>query len=223
MKRRAFLEETSNEPPYKKAAIIPSPKPTLSLAQSQAVRREVNKQLARKAEYKQTLNSRTNATTIDYSGTVYSLLENLVRGDSSLNNFDGSSISVKSIRIRGEMFPADGSNVLRMIVFQWRDSGTPSVSGIINNSGTPLGPFGTRYFANKKTMKILADRICIAHTYKPACLVDIFVPGNKIRPTWFQTSNDSPASNGLFFLVISDSSTVAHPAFQWTSEVVFTD
>lgn len=206
--------------PVKRRLFTPTP---LSPAQQKAVTIQVNKQLARKAEYKHCLASRAIATTVDYSGTVYNLLENLTRGDSSVNQFDGSSINARSIRIRGAMYPADSTNLMRIMVFQWRDSGIPVPSGLINNTGTIAAPFGSRFWTNKKNIKVLVDQLHHVDTYHPVQPIDIFIPGFKLRQTWFQSATDQAQNNGLFMLAVSDSSTVSHPAFTWVSEIVYTD
>lgn len=221
MKRRAFFDDPENQPATKKSGIV---KPQLSLAQSVAVRREVNKQLARKADYKQTLNTRSTSATIDYNGTTYSLLENLTRGTNPVNNFEGSKIQVRSIRIRGMCYIADAYNAFRVMVLQWFDSGSPVPSGIINNTATISAPYGSRYWTNKKNIKVLSDNLFVLDAVQQSGhIIDLYIPGNKIRPTWFQTTTDTAQSGGIFMLVVSDSSTATHPFFTWVSEVVFTD
>lgn len=196
---------------------------TLSPAQSAAVRKEVARQMSVKADYKHCLNSRSTSATIDYSGTTYDLLENLARGTNPVNGFLGLKITPKSIRIRGTCHIADSTNVMRIMVLQWYDSGSPVPSGIINNTGSIAAPYGSRYWTNKKNIKVLKDELIILDGYHPIAKVDIYVPGSKIRDIWFQSGSDAAQDNGLFMLAISDSSTTTHPYFTWVSEIVFTD
>lgn len=221
MKRRAFLD-AEDQPPAKKAAVVRAP--ALTLAQSQAVRREVNKQMSRKADYKQTIQAHSTFD-VSYSGWVQDILGNLTRGDSPLNQYNGSSIQVKSIRIRGTMARGDTSNVIRLVVFQWFDSGVPVPSGVLNDNASIAAPYGSRYWTNKKSLKILRDVTLYAEAgvsdQRP---FDIYIPGTKIRPTWFPTATDTPAQrNGLMILAVSDSSTVTHPNLTYRIETVYTD
>lgn len=196
----------------------------LTPTQALAVRREVAKQMSSKADYKHALNTRSTSATIDYSGTTYDLLENLARGDNPVNGFLGSKITPKSIRIRGSVHIADSYNVFRIMVIQWKDSGAPVPSGIINNTGTISAPYGSRYWTNKKNIKVLADRLIILDGVQASVqTVDIYVGPQKLTDIWFQTASNTAQSGGLYMLAISDSSTSAHPFFTWVSEVVFTD
>lgn len=218
MKRRPETVAADGRPVKRRLFLQPPPTP------QQQVAREVNRQLARKADYKQTLNTRSTSATIDYSGTTYSLLENLTRGDNPVNNFEGSQIRIKSIRVRGTCYYADATNVMRIMVLQWRDSGSPVPSGIINNTGTIAAPYGSRYWTNKKNIKVLSDQLITMDGVNQALgKVDIYIPGFKCRPVWFATATDTVQSNGIFMLAISDSSTTTHPYFTWVSEIVFTD
>lgn len=202
---------------YKKKVTRPS------VSQSAVVRREVAKQMAKGADYKHTIMGRTLSNTVSYSGTVFDAFQNLSRGDDPVNQFSGSSLQVKSIRVRGQCFLADSTNAFRFIVFQWRDSGTPAPTGILNDGSTTNAPFGTRFWANKKNIKVLSDNLYNLNTQNNSQVIDLYVPGTKCARTWFQTSSPTPQNNGIFILMISDSSTVTHPICAFTCETVFTD
>lgn len=221
MKRRAFLDNDDPRPTKKVALVKPPP---LSLAQSQAVRREVDRQMARKADYKHTTTSRGTSATIDYNGNTYSLLESMTRGDGPINEFEGSKISIKSIRLRGSVVASDSTNVMRIMVLQWFDSAVPNPNAIINNTGTLLAPYGTRYWTNKKNFKVLSDQfICLSSNNYEIKPVDIYISGKRLKDVWFSALANTVQTNNIVLMVVSDSSTLNHPYFTWASEVVYTD
>lgn len=202
---------------------ITAPYTPMTPAQQKAVSMEVQRQIARKEDYKQTVLAHSTANTVSYSGQVHDLLSNLSRGDNPVNNFEGSSLQVKSIRIRGQISAADGTQMVRLMVFQWRDPAVPVPSGLLTQAGSGFAPYSDRLWTNKKTAKILYDQLFNMDTYSPTCKVDIYIPGTKLARTWMQQSAAIAQNNGVFLLAISDSSTVNHPIWTYLSEIVFTD
>lgn len=202
---------------------ITAPYTPMTPAQQKAVSMEVQRQIARKEDYKQTVYSQPTSNTVSYSGAIYDLLSNLSRGDNPVNNFEGSSIQVKSIRIRGQVLGSDGTNVIRIMVFQWKDPATPVPLGLLTQAGSLYGPFSDRLWSNKKTAKILSDTLHNVHTYEPTSLIDVYIPGSKLARTWMSSSAATSQSNGIFMLAITDSSTSTHPQVTFLSEIVFTD
>lgn len=221
MKRRAFFDDPENQPALKKTTTIPR---SLTTAQSVAVRREVNKQLSRKADYKQTTQSRS-AYAVDNSGWVQDLFGRLSRGDSPIDQYNGSSIQVKSIHVRGMMARADTTNIVRIMVLQWYDNGVPAASGLINDTSTIAAPFGSRYWTNKRSFKVLRDITLYSEQYNgDQVLFDFYISGKKIRQTWFSTTVDNPAQrNGICLMAVSDSSIASHPTLTYRAEVIYTD
>lgn len=189
------------------------------------VRTEVNRVLKAKADYKHTTVIH-NANTISASGTVYDLLASLSRGDNPVNQYNGSMIRAKSIRIRGVVSSVDAYNVFRIIIFQWFDAGVPTPAGLINSTTSANAPYGTTFWTNKYSKKVLRDDtiLCDPTGMGVQQLLDYYVSASKIRQTYFPTATDIPAQkNGLFMLVVSDSTTINHPQLTFTSEIVYTD
>lgn len=206
-------------------------RPALTLAQTQEVQRQVKKQIEREKDFKQ-ITFDTGGTTVSYSGTMHNLCTSLSRGDNGINNFEGTSIQVKSIHLRCQVALADTSNLMRTILFQWFDDTVPTVSSILSSTmiGTIEAPFSWRNWSNKHLFKILKDdRTQIqgsaqitggngfVYTY------DIFVKGNKIKRTYFDATGSSYQKGGLYLLVISDSAAIAHPGFIAAGEMIFSD
>lgn len=220
MKRRAFFNDLENQPPLKRTTII---RPPLTPAQSQAVRREVKKEIARKTDWKVT-HTQVSSATIDWSGTVKNLLDNMSRGTGPQDEFIASTIRIKYVRIRGQVGIADQHNSVRVMTFQWNDSGTPVVTGLINNSGTALAPWGTIYWTNKPNIKVLRDEVLAGDLNNETFAnFDYFIPGKKIKTVFWATASAAVQQGGLFTMVISDSSVANHPTIKYTVEIVYSD
>lgn len=206
-------------------------KPALTLAQTQEVQRQVKKQIEREKDFKQ-ITFDTGGTTVSASGTLHNLCTSLARGDNGVNNFEGNSIQVKSIHLRCQVAVADTSNLMRTILFQWFDDTVPTPSSILASTmlGTIEAPFSWRNWSNKKLFKILKDdrtqvQALAQQTGGNGFVVtyDIFVKGTKIRKTFFDTTGTNFQKGGLYLLVVSDSTAIAHPGFIAAGELIFTD
>jgi len=222
-KRRAAY---AKEPKSKK------PRTTSALAVTQ----EVKRQLARNEDYKQA--TVRNSTTVDSNGSIVFPLINLTRGDNSVNNFEGSKVTIKNFRIRHSIAAADGANKVRVIVGVWNADqaslaayGTPG-QAILDAAVVPstLSPLAQRRWENKALFKILADK-----TYQlqntatfvggdgPIICDTIYVPGFKFPQVWMQATGTNGQMHVPFVLYISDSNLPTHPAIDYAMETVFTD
>lgn len=206
----------------------PPAKRALSLAQTQEVQRAVKRQLARDKEYKQTVYNAT--TTVGYAGVMFPLLTNLVRGDNSVDNFEGAFIQPKNIHLRMQFAAFDLSNLGRFILFQWNDSTVPVPADILAQTSGPFAPLSYRNWSSKPLYKILRD---VSHQTianptltggaGPVVQFDMFVKGNSLQRVDYNATAATIYKGGLYLLAISDSSVVTHPSFLLTSEIIFTD
>lgn len=207
-------------------------RPRLSQAQSQAVQREVTRQLNKRQDYKICILEVASAN-IDFSGTVYDLLANLARGDNAKNNFEGAHIQAKGIHIRGELACGDVSNAIRIIVFQWMDDTPPTAATILDNGGilgTVDAPYATRNWSNRPLYKILRDDLCVLQANNGITggngfvkIIDYYIKTKKISKTFYAATTVAVQKGGLYLLALSDSGAVTHPQIIFTSEIVFTD
>lgn len=195
------------------------------------VAREVAKQMARKSDYKQTLQRDIAAVGIPNTGYTLDLLNALSRGDNGVNNFEGSSIDVKSLKIRCHTIAQDGTQCMRIIVYQWFDAASPAPGDILSTTslGTVTAPLSPRAWPTTK-YRILHDELF--QLQNTATFVggngtdkvsEIFVPGKKIQRIEFNQGTAVPQKGGLYLLAVSDSAALNHPALYSAWEMVFTD
>lgn len=223
MKRRAALDETQVIP-RKKARI------GLTLAQSIEVRKEVNKQLARKTDWKVAAISYIFGAGIGVSnsGEVFSLFNNMTRGDGLLNNFDAASVFPKNISGRFKWVAGDSANVVRLIIFQWFGDIVPVPSGILDASsiGTLGAPLAMWHVENKPLRRILFDETVQLQTDAGQGLDYVqkfFVPQSRLKPVRMGTTAPAMQDGGLYALAITDSGAVTHPALDLHVQTVFKD
>lgn len=179
-----------------------------------------------------TANSATTGDLINHNGTVFSLLANLARGDNSLNNFRGDSLTPLSLKFRYALQGVDQPQNMRVIIFQWFQSSVPSPAGILDtpNSflGTPLAPFSDKQFDNRKTYKILYDKLVgLTNTGAGDSNVthveDVFLPMSAFKNIEFVYNSASPQTGGVYLCVVSDSAAVSHPSILYVSAMICSD
>jgi len=204
---------------------------SLSQQQKLEVDREVKRTLARKTDYKFT-DRIVTLTSINSSGIVLSLLNNLVRGDLGKDNFDGDNITPKWVRVRYAVncaqTSADTYNLIRVIIFQSRLLGTASVSGLLDTSttgGTIEAPLSQRLEERLKDYKVLYDH---THTLNNSGnqqeFKDVFIPGNRLTQVDYTSSGTLSITRGdLAILIISDDGVTDFPDFDMVSRVKFSD
>lgn len=219
--KRTRSSSGKNKRPVKRA------KTTQQVAQA-AVRKELRKI----SDFKVTDNAQNNVS-VSASGSMTSLLGNLIRGDAGVNNFDGNVINPCGIRLK-YFFNTDQSyNACRIILFQWFDSTVPTAANVLQNTATGLGTISDVLESNKKFIKILHDNtVVIAPTANNAGAIlgqgisdcyDVYIPGKRIRQIKFASSSATVQDGNLYCLCISDDSLVSFPGVNWYTRVTFTD
>jgi hypothetical protein len=181
----------------------------------------------REVEYKVTDTSTTGGN-VTSSGTVVNLLASLTRGDDYLNNFLGNKINPAGIQVRYQFRVGDPSNIMRVIIFQWMDSTTPAVSGILQ---TPTTNLSALLATNKTNINVLHDRVYSgSETYAGALSYmetvpskTIYIKGKNIYPVEFQAGANTVQKGGLYMLLISDSGAAPTPTASWYIRTTFAD
>lgn len=217
MKRRSGLSVTRDD-------IQNTKRRRLSIAQSIEVKKEVNKQLARKTDYKQ-CSFNIAPTAVSTTGSSYNLFQNMTRGDGATNQYEGSNTQVKNIRIRGQFVSADSSNACRLVVVQMLDTTAPTASTILPAATTIVAPYSRRNWVNKTTYKILRDMLINFDSVGQfSQTFDLYIPGFKIRKQWWNDSvANVPTTGGIYLIAVSDSSAISHPTLVFESEIIYSD
>lgn len=145
-----------------------------------------------------------------------------VAGDSGR---DGDTIMIKSLHLRCLVTVADGTNWVRLILFQWKPSDanyTPVVSDLIGLTGTPIQSQYRHDIKEQDEYNVLMDRTLNLTTYTPQYLVQKnWYKGFRKRVQF--DGAGMKANNHLFLLAISDSGVAAHPLVDGVLQVRYTD
>lgn len=187
---------------------------------TQIVRREINKDLEKKYfDYVQVL------TGVDYTtGYINSLFNGIARGDGT-NEFQGNEVTPTKVYIRYNGLVADNTNLLRVLVLQYKSTASPTLATILANNGsltTPLAPLNRSYTSN---FKVLYDKL--HHLEKTTGFEQItgkiFIPAKRLIKTHFAAGSTTIERGNIFFAAITDSSIASHPQIQVWSRVDYTD
>ncbi len=153
--KRAALKEKGR--PAKRPA-----RPQSQLAMTQTI---VRSELRKRIDWKYTDNSSITANATS-TGTITSLLANLVRGDAGKDNFGGNQITPSGITLRYFITTNQTFNTVRVILLQWFDAATPVLAGILENASLGSALVSPTLITNKQYIKILHDE---THTLAPTC------------------------------------------------------
>lgn len=197
------------------------------LAQTQMIPRsmvqnEVRRQISKQADYKSTV-SLANVT-CSWSGVMAQALASLSRGTAALDQFEGSSINIQGVHIRANCLAADATQTLRMIAFQWLDSGVPVPNGILDYTSSIYAVEAPKYWTNRQNIRVLRDVVYTMDTASnPQVEINEYIPGRKFLQVWFPTGSTTPQNGGVYVLFITDSGAVTHPTLKYVIQTVFTD
>lgn len=220
MKRRTSLSTSQQRPAKRQKS---------QLAITQEI---VKKELRKNIDWKYTDNSAV-VTNVSSTGTITSLLANLIRGDAGKDNFGGNIVTPQAITIRYFWTSQQTYNAVRFMVFQWFDSGTPAVTGVIESNATTTGTLSPVLITNKQFIKVLYDEThVIAPTaggdttpigYGASPAIKIYIPGKRLKQVRYNSTTNVVQDGNLFCLAISDDSLPNYPQVSWYSRVTFSD
>jgi len=203
---------------------------------NQTVQQVVRKELAKQGDLKYADNALNNAA-VSSSGTVLSCLQNLVRGDQGLNNFDGSTITPNGLTVKYSLNTNQSYNQVRVLCFQWMDSAVPTLAGIVQNNATNLGTISPVLITNRNYIRVLYDE---THVLAPTAGVPdtlainsiygqgtafgkFYIPGKRLRKIRFNSGSNSVQDGNIYCLLVSDDSAPSYPAINIYTRLSFYD
>lgn len=221
MKRRAALASSQQRPAKRQKS---------QLALTQTI---VRKELRKRIDWKYTDHSQS-VTNVTSTGAITSLLANLVRGDAGKDNFGGNMITPQAITLKYYFATQQTYNSCRIMVFQWFDSATPAVTGIIESNATHIGTIAPILITNKSYIKVLYDQ---THLLAPTAMdgagnvggfgitqpVKVYIPGKKLKTIRYNSGTNVVQDGNLYVLLISDDAITSYPFVTWYSRVTFSD
>jgi hypothetical protein len=166
--------------------------------------------------------STSSNVSVDFSGTVF----NLFSPTTGVN--DTNRIGDKVVYDKGEfkyaVGAADATNLIRVIIFKWLLTTTPSPSDILNTGylGTVTAPLATLNWDNRSHMKVYYDQTHYAVLSSSSALqgnVFDYIPKGEVN----FLAGGATASGLIYCLAVSDSGAAPNPAFEYGSLISFTD
>jgi len=223
MKRRAALQK---ERPSKKQRVSAN-----SLAVTQAI---VRNELRKNTDWLYTDISVTT-TNVSSSGTITSLYGNLTRGDLGLDNFNGNIVKPQALRFKyfwsSSAFPY---NACRVLIFQWFDAATPTLSGILQTNATSIATVAPILVTNKQYIKVLYDKTVVVAPVSGdgsggvlgaghEGAFDVYIPGKRLQQTKFNSGSNTVQDGNIYVLTLTDDSIGTYPQVTWYSRITFAD
>lgn len=210
--------------PYKKPR-------TLTPAQTTAVTALVNRQISRTADKHTCTQSYTNSS-VDWSGYIWNISDNLTRGDSPVNQFEGSSIQPLDLTLNWYCTNyGDQVQLMRLVVFQYAANDNPTVGGVLDSTllSTAVAPLTGYRWENRPLVHVLCDKMIRLvgdtsnRTSQTTQSGRVFISGKKLRKMYMSATAPNSQSNGLHMIILSDSGAAPHPQFQAYTQYTFTD
>lgn len=197
--------------------------PHLSPAALSEVQKIVSANLRNTIETKVTLVS-GDAVSVTATGTVVSATTNLVRGD-TYNTLTGNLLKPTQWICRFTWSTAQSFSTVRALFFQWKDSTTPTASGLLEYTGDARAPHSPLLWTNIHKIHVLKDVVValkprVASGYD-AKYFEVTMPG--MAQLQFAGSSMALQMNGLYILLITDDIIGTAPQFTYASELRFTD
>lgn len=162
------------------------------------------------------------ATSVDYAGFVQDMSA-ITQGDSDITR-DGDRVQLMEWTFKWVAEVGDTYNLMRVILFQYipdSNLGTPLVTNIIQTNASVNGPISYKSIDYVKQIYVLYDRVVHVNTYHPIEINSVVI--RKFHDKQMQFTGATTRTNGLYFMVISDSAAATHPKINYYSTIRFTD
>lgn len=203
---------------------------------SKRIKRYVKSEISRNIETKE-FHSYTNKT----ATTTWQVacLNNIVEGDQP-DQVIGATLEPKRLTGNICVRRGDGTNKVRIIIFQWFEEATlsetfesnwPTIEQILPQVSDDLGNdqnmVATPNYQGRHLFKMLKDyKIELSSAYKDAVNIRVRIPARKLRK--MQWVDDQPPSNGhalgaIFMYYWSDSTASSHPTIYWDMRFRYKD
>jgi len=159
--------------------------------------------------------------TVGSAGTTcYSPMSGITQGLQDLAQRVGDEIRPISFSIKGEIVGADSTNVVRLIVFQWKQETVPVIGDVIQTAN--VNSFYNH--DNAGLFKILFDRrYTTSYNGNDVKQVNVNITKGFNRMVKYNATSSTQFHNGIYICLISDSASFNHPGFNLITRVRYTD
>lgn len=163
------------------------------------------------------------SVTEEYGGTVYSISD-VPQGDTDITR-DGDQFNQRALRLKGKVVNADSTNLLRLVVFRWKQEDTPAPADILNSTyvGTIRAPYSPYHHDGRTNFTVLYDKTFPTDTYSPQRYFDSKWINLREKKQYMVAGSATVGKNKLYVLIISDSAAEGSPLCDMVSRLTFTD
>ena len=131
-----------------------------------------------------------SASAVTDLGTIYDL--NFIPQGDSDSSRDGDSITAMSYQLRYSLAVGDNTNLVRLVVFQWKDlNSAPSPGQILPYTSSTLAVHAPYRHDTKPMFKILADKVVILDNDDDIAYGKIFISRGFFRKIQFNIPSGS--------------------------------
>lgn len=161
-----------------------------------------------------------SGTTAGTAGFVTHL--SAIGNGTGYNERVGQLVKVMSLQFRMILTAADSSNAMRTIIFRWFDNTAPVVADVLQ--ALPVGatthPLSNISIDNRHKIQIMYDNMFALDADDPIQVDKAFIKRN-MNVNW--EVDDTVSMGHIYFLAVSDSTTVSHPGIHAMFRLRYTD
>lgn len=171
------------------------------------------------------LDTNTNASAIDFSGTLFPLTD-IPQGVTS-DDRTGDRVLLNHLEIRWNLgvSSTDTTNLMRVMIVQYHPSATPFTTTFLQNTGSGAAPISQYNKSTAQDYRVVYDsgpiNLVIATDYQQRSKAIVSITGfQKLQV--FNTASAS-GSNQMYLMAISDSGAAAHPTLSFNARFFYQD
>ena len=202
-----------------------SAKKPLAKSVKAVVHKAVVAEIKKDAEVKHSFNAlnTTASTTIQFN----QITSSIVVGTSDTSNRIGDRYRLQGMHIGFNVAAADATNLIRCTLIQWNKNTTPTAAEIFEDSATIpalIGAFRSDSLASKM-FTVIKDWHWVLNTASVPnlAIVNKYISLKHIRGVQLFAGSATDGIGTLYLVYQSDSSAVAHPAFQCAWDLHYLD
>ncbi|AUM61975.1 capsid [uncultured virus] len=180
-------------------------------------------------------NSITAASGLSTTPTMFQLT-NIPQGDTDTTR-DGDRLKLLKFYVRGSFVFGDSTNFIRLIFFQWKPNSTPVSTSVLLPGPSGSVDYLSQYNHDlRQEYKILYDKTFTLVSYSQVGVpsnqyipiasnsIKLFKFMRKPKSTNLQyTGGTTSGTNQVWWMAMTDSSVVPHPAIEMSVKFMFTD
>jgi len=160
-------------------------------------------------------------STVDNTGSI-SKLTTIPQNDTDSGR-DGDHVKLLRLELRASFVFADATNSGRLIIAKWtQDDSSAAPSSITNvlQTATPYSPYDRDNERAGKFIVIYDHLFVVGATGPNIESIDVSIP---LKGQIAFQATATTGTGHIYAFMVSDSSAVTHPVFNWVARTYFTD